>query len=80
MKRKQNSELRWLTIVHDIPQENRMKLLEYCANAAMQDWTFKYTVYADRVVIYSPTKNKAYRRGSLLHHRFGCYYEVVFKR
>jgi len=72
-------ELKWLTIVHDIPEENRQKLLEYCASAALRDRTFQYTVYPDRVIIYSPTKDKAYRRGNLLHHRYGCYYEVIYQ-
>lgn len=76
----ERKELRWITVLHDIPDENRMKLLEYCANAALQDRTFQYTVYPDRVIIYSPTKDKAYRRGSLLHHRYGCYYEVFFRQ
>jgi hypothetical protein len=70
----------WLTIVHSWPEESREALLDYCRKAEARDPSFKMTVEEDRIVIESPTKDIAHRRGYLLYKRYGCFYEVVKKR
>jgi hypothetical protein len=69
----------WRTIVHTIPPETHEALLAYCRKAEARDPSFKMTVEEDRIVIESPTKDQSYRRGSLLHHRFQAFFEVVKK-
>jgi len=69
----------WLTILHTIPKENYVALLDYCKRAAEQDKTFKFTVKADTIIIESPSRDIGFKRGALFNYHFQCYYEVVKK-
>jgi len=67
------------TILHTIPKENYASLLEYCEKAKKADDTFQFIVQSDRIIIESPSRDQAFRRGVLFHHRFGCFFEVLKK-
>ena len=67
----------WKTILHTIPKENYADLIDYCELADKQDETFTFEVQDDRVIVKSPSRNQAFRRGVLFHYRFGCFFEVV---
>jgi hypothetical protein len=69
----------WLSILHTIDKSQYADLLEYCQRAASQDKTFIFEVQADRIIIQSPDRDQAYRRGQLLHFKFNVFYEVVKK-
>jgi hypothetical protein len=70
----------WLTILHTIPKEHLTELMEYCEKARKSDASFIYEQQEDRVIITSPSKDQAYKRGALFHYKYKCYYEVVFKQ
>lgn len=75
-------EAMFLTILHTIPKDSFFDLLAYCKQASEQDDTFTFEPFEDdpvRVIVKSPTRNIAYKRGVLLHHKFGCFFEVVKK-
>jgi len=59
-----------------IPEKQRIRLLIQCANEALHDKTFQYTVYADRVIIYSPNRRKAYERGRRFKRLFNASFRV----
>jgi len=67
----------WLLILHSFDKEKYSSLLDYCKRASFRDRTFQYRVEGDRIIIQSLSRDQAYKRGTLLHYRFGCYYEVT---
>jgi hypothetical protein len=69
--------MEWLTILHTIPKENLLGLLDYCKQAREHDKTFTFKEQTDSIIISSPNRDQAFRRGVLFHHRFGCYFEVI---
>ncbi|MEM2293382.1 MAG: hypothetical protein QXX41_08915 [Nitrososphaerota archaeon] len=69
----------WITVVHTIPPENKDKIIKYCEKAALKDNTFRYSVEEDRIIIESPTRNIAYKRGMLLHYKYNVFFEVYRK-
>jgi hypothetical protein len=75
----------WTVRLHSIPEDRLEDLEAYCYEASMKDPTFKFTVEGkdgkvENVIIECTSKDHAYRRGTLFHHRFGCYFEVEWKR
>jgi hypothetical protein len=67
-----------------IPEE----LLDYLRQAQERDPTFKFAVRVvvqddkikgQHIIIDCPDKTTAYKRGVLLYHRFGAYFEVEFE-
>jgi hypothetical protein len=67
-----------------IPEE----LFTYLRQAQEKDPTFQFTTRAviqdnkvkgQHIIIDCPDKTTAYKRGVLLHHRFGAYFEVEFE-
>ncbi|MHA1834978.1 MAG: hypothetical protein ACTSV7_13450 [Candidatus Baldrarchaeia archaeon] len=70
----------WKLILTSIPKEKRTALIDYCTEAEAKDPTFHFTVEKKYITITCPSKDIAYKRGVLLHHKFGCYFEVEFDR
>jgi len=67
--------------LHTIPQDKVGELLDYCYSARQKDETFRFRI--ERVdgklkciIIQCPDKDVAYKRGVLLHSRFGVFFEV----
>jgi hypothetical protein len=78
----------WIVRIHTIPKDKREALIEYCRVAQERDPTFKFAVRVvvqddkvkgQHIIIDCPDKTTAFKRGVLLHHRFGAYFEVEFE-
>jgi len=69
----------FITILHTIDKAKYADLLDYCKRAAEQDKTFLFEIQADRIIIQSPSRDQAFKRGALLNFRFNVFYEVVKK-
>ena len=80
----------WTVRLHTIPSEKLVDLTQYCIDASKKDPTFKFTiegkinvetgeVKAKNIIIECTSKDHAFQRGVLLHHRFGCYFEVEWR-
>jgi hypothetical protein len=69
----------WKLIIHTIPPEKRQALLEYLNAAQNKDPTFHYKAEDKYIIVECHSKNIAHRRGTLLHYKFGVYYEVEYQ-
>jgi hypothetical protein len=56
--------------------ETIQKALEWCSYCVQRDRTFTYQLKGDFLMINSPTRNQAYKRGNALHKRYGLFYNV----
>jgi hypothetical protein len=56
--------------------ETVRKALEWCSYCQSQDPTFKYACQGNFIIITSPTRNQAYKRGSAMYKRFKTPYNV----
>ena len=56
--------------------ETVKKALEWCSYCQTRDPTFNYTQKGNFIIITSPTKQQAYKRGSALHKRFTLHFNV----
>jgi len=70
---------------HTIPEERVREVEDYYYQATLKDPTFKFTVEGENgkvknIIIECESKDQAFKRGCLFHHRFGCYYEVEKKK
>jgi len=77
--------LTWVCRLHTIPEEKLEALLQYCWEAELKDSTFKHVEEGENgkikyIIITCVSKDQAFRRGSLFHHRFGVFYEVEWKK
>ena len=75
----------WTVRLHTIPEDKLPELEEYCYEAHVKDSTFRFIVEGEdgnvkSITITCTSKDQAYRRGSLFHHRFGCFYEVEWRK
>jgi len=75
----------WTVRLHTIPEEKLEALEEYCYQAVLKDPTFTFREEgADGkikyIIIGCVSKDQAFKRGSLFHHRFGVFYEVEWKK
>lgn len=75
----------WTVRLHTIPDDKIEALLAYCRLADEQDPTFSFAQELEDgkvkcVTIACLSKDNAFKRGCLFHHRFGCYYEVEWRR
>jgi hypothetical protein len=76
----------WTVRLHTIPEKALRALEDYCIEASQKDKTFQWLGHIDPatgkvkyITIECTSKDHAYRRGSLFHHRFGCYFEVEWR-
>ena len=75
----------WTVRLHTIPEDKVKEVEKYCILAEMQDNTFTWEEQESLgkvkyIIIGCVSKDQAFRRGSLFHHRFGCFYEVEWKK
>lgn len=75
----------WTVRLHTIPEEKLEELLQYCWEAELKDPTFKHVEEGENskvkyILITCVSKDQAFRRGSLFHHRYGCFYEVEWRK
>ena len=56
--------------------ETVRKALEWCNFCQNRDPTFKYEHKGNFLIIQSPTRNQAYKRGSALYKKFRLPYNV----
>jgi hypothetical protein len=77
----------WTVRLHTIPSEKTVEITQYCLDAAKKDPTFKFTIEAETnletgatkpkfIIIECPSRDNAFERGVLFHHRFSCFFEV----
>ena len=78
----------WIVRIHTVPEDKHEALIEYCRDAQERDLTFKFVtrvvvqddkVKGEHIIIDCPDRNISFRRGVLLNHRFGVYFEVEFE-
>jgi hypothetical protein len=67
--------------LHTIPQDKVEELLDYCYRSQQKDDTFRFRIERENdklkyIIIQCPDKDVAYKRGVLLHSRFGVFFEV----
>jgi len=74
------SNLTYIIRIHTIPKDKKEALIQYCQLAQHQDPTFRYRQEGKYIIITNPSKDIAYRRGQLLHHKFQIFYEVEWER
>jgi len=77
----------WTVRLHTIPEKALRALEDYCIEASQKDPTFQWLAHVEPttgkvkyITIECPTKDNAYRRGTLFHHKFGCYFEVEWRK
>lgn len=75
----------WTVRLHTIPEDKVKEVEKYCTLAEMKDDTFTWEEEGSLgkvkyIIISCVSKDQAYRRGSLFHHRFGCFYEVEWRK
>jgi hypothetical protein len=68
----------WKLIIHTIPPEKRQALLEYLNAAQNKDPTFHYKIEGKYIIVESPSKDSAYRRGVRIASLFKCFFEVEY--
>jgi hypothetical protein len=73
----------WTVRIHTIPEKALRALEDYCTEASQKDQTFQWLAHVDPatskvkyITVACTSKDQAYKRGVLFHHRFGCYFEV----
>ena len=74
----------WQVRLHTIPKDKLQELEEYCILAQMKDPTFTWEEQGSDgkikyIIINCESKDQAYKRGVLFHHRFGCFFEVEWR-
>ena len=65
----------WKTIVHP-KTPDVLKACQYIRDER-KDPTFLFEELEDRIIITSPTRDVAYKRGSYFHQKYGSHYEVT---
>jgi hypothetical protein len=73
--------------LHTIPEKALRALEDYCIEAGQKDHTFQWLADVDPgtgkvkyITINCENKDQAYRRGVLLYHRFGVFFEVEWRK
>ena len=78
----------WQLRLHTIPEDKMQEIEQYCIEASLKDYTFKHVIEGEtiegkvrfkNIIIKCESKDQAYKRGVLFHHRFGCYFEVEWR-
>jgi len=75
----------WIVRIHTIPEDKKEALIQYCQLAQSQDPSFKFAFRGNQIIIDCPDddvvngRTRAFKRGVLLHHRFGVFFEVEFE-
>lgn len=60
-------------------QETIRQALEWCTFCQNRDATFKFSIQGNFIIIESPTKTQAFKRGSAIKQKFNLYYNVEFR-
>jgi len=79
----------WTVRLHTIPEERMQEIEQYCIEASLKDYTFKYVIESENIegkvrfkniIIECTSRDHAFKRGTLFHHKFGCYFEVEWRK
>lgn len=76
----------YIVRLHTIPEDQLETLKQYCYDACLNDPTFKFHPIEGEngkiryIIIECESKDHAFKRGTLFHHKFGCFYEVEWQK